>query len=462
MTADLARRLRYSTGPRFIALYLVLTLLSAIPLFVFIYHQTDRLLVAEAREVVAEHFNLLEAEHREGGIPQVAEFIVETVTSGAAAHEAYLLVDARGTPIAGNLSAWPPISPAEERWKELLLYRRGQDRPETIGFSIVHLPEGHRLLMGRVMDDRGRLREALIATLASALLLAIPIAFIGSMILLKFMNSRVEAMADAAARVTSGELQTRIGSHGTDDPFDRLAAALNAMLERLERLVDELRFVTDTLAHDLRSPLTRMRATLERAAASRDPGELHSAATAIAGEIDAMLRMTGATIEVSRAEAGLGREEFVTLDAAALARDLCELYEPLAAERGVRLLVDAPVSAELRGHDQMLGQALSNLIDNALKYAGSGGEIRLELKQNDDELFVSVADRGPGIPPERRAEALRRHGRLDCARGGDGGGLGLSLVAAVARLHGGALRLEDNAPGLRAVLALPRNTILKD
>ncbi|MDP9423594.1 MAG: HAMP domain-containing protein, partial [Pseudomonadota bacterium] len=228
MSPDLARRLRYSTGPRFIALYLALTLLSAIPLFVFIYHQTDRLLVADAREVVAEHFNLLEAEHREGGVPQLAEFIAETVASGAAAHEAYLLVDSRGTPIAGNLSAWPPISPGEERWKELLLYRRGQDRPETIGFSIVHLPEGHRLLMGRVMDDRGRLREALITTLASALLLAIPIAFLGSMILLKFMTSRVEAMANAAARVASGDLQTRIQSHGTDDPFDRLAGALNA------------------------------------------------------------------------------------------------------------------------------------------------------------------------------------------------------------------------------------------
>ncbi|HYC96010.1 MAG TPA: histidine kinase dimerization/phospho-acceptor domain-containing protein, partial [Sphingomicrobium sp.] len=326
MSAGLAGRLRHSSGARFVALYLALTLLSAIPLFAFIYHQTDRLLVAEAREVVAEHLDLLGAEHREGGIAQLAESIAETVASGAAAHEAYLLVDGRGTPLAGNLSAWPPISPDEEAWTELLLYRRASDRPEVIGFTVERLPGGHRLLVGRVMDDRGRLRGALITALASALLLAVPIALIGSIIMLKFMNARVEAMADATARVASGELQTRIASHGTNDPFDRLAAALNAMLERLEGLVEELRFVTDTLAHDLRSPLTRMRATLERAAGSRDPSELEAAASAIAREIDTMLKMTSATIEVSRAEAGIGRDEFVALDVATLVRDLCELY----------------------------------------------------------------------------------------------------------------------------------------
>lgn len=457
MSAGLARRLRHSTGARFVALYLALTFLSSIPLFAFVYHQADRLLVAEAREVVAEHLNLLRAEYRQGGTAELAESLSVTVASGAAASEAYLLVDARGTPLSGNLSAWPPISSDEEAWTELPLYRRGSDRPETIGFTTTRLPTGHRLLVGRVMDDRVPLRRALGAALATALLLAIPLALIGSFILLKFMNSRVAAMADAAARVTSGDLRTRIVSHGTRDPFDRLASALNAMLERLERLVEELRFVTDTLAHDLRSPLTRMRATLERAAASRDSAELQSAAGAIGREIDAMLKMTSATIEVSRAEAGLGRDEFVALDAATLARDLCELYEPLAAEHGVRLLVEAPASAPLSGHQQLLGQALSNLIDNALKYAGSGGEIRLTVEERGEQLLVSVADRGPGIPPDRRAEALRRHGRLDSARRGDGSGLGLSLAAAVARLHGGELHLDDNMPGLRAVLALPKS-----
>jgi signal transduction histidine kinase len=231
---------------------------------------------------------------------------------------------------------------------------------------------------------------------------------------------------------------------------------LNAMLARIEALVEELRLVTDALAHDLRSPLTRIKASLEKAILHPSEDAQRHAIDATSREIELMLRMIAGTLEISRTEAGMGRENFAAFDLGALMSGLCEMYQPLAEEKHVSIAVEKPRDVAFFGNRELIGQAVSNLIDNALKYGSSGASIRIGVDESNASLCFWVADRGPGIPAYRREEALRKYRRLDQARATDGSGLGLALVRAVARLHGGELILEDNEPGLRAVIRLSR------
>jgi signal transduction histidine kinase len=455
LSTGLAARLRRSTALRFVALYVALNFAAALPIFLYVYHTTDRLLLSEFQARVTDEAAVLRAEHQAGGVIAVERGIRERLSAGGSG-DALLLVDPAGKPVAGNVAAWPPVVRKEGSWIEMALYRQGHARAEPIGFVALRLPDGYRLLIGQVLEDRQQLRDALVKALAGALLLGLPLGLAGSAVLLRFLNRRVRGIAAIAAHVASGELRHRIDTGGgTTDPFDALAMSLNAMLERLEQLVEELRFVTDSLAHDLRSPLTRMRGAVDSALREDDPSARHAALEAVSREIQTMLSMLNATLEVSRAEAGIGRESFERFDMAALARDLAEMYAPLAEEGEVVLEIHAPPHLFFVGNRELIAQALSNLIDNALKYGASGRSIVIGLERAPGELQLSVADRGPGIPREERETALLKYRRLDHARSTMGSGLGLSLVGAVARLHGGRIVLEDNRPGLRALLALP-------
>jgi signal transduction histidine kinase len=227
------------------------------------------------------------------------------------------------------------------------------------------------------------------------------------------------------------------------------------MLGRIEHLVEQLRFVTDALAHDLRSPLMRIQAGIEKAARECDDEAARDAFSSVSAEIDGMMRLISGTLEISRTEAGIGRENFSHFHLDDLIRDLCEMYQPLVEERGFE--IDAKRNGELLffGNRELLGQAVSNLIDNALKY-GSCCRIEMGADAVNSEYRLWVADNGPGIPENSREDAMKKYGRLEGARTLEGSGLGLALVRAVARLHGGDLSLEDNRPGLRAVMRLPK------
>ena len=446
-----------STTIRFVLLYLALSVASAVPILIFIYQQTDRIVVKGHQATINDRKAILLREYRTGGLPQLASGVRERAATGVLAHGILLLVDRDGRKIAGNIEAWPP-SLRETDWREMLLYKEGRSVPERFGLSTTSLPSGERLLIGVEVDDRARMREALGIALVGALLLAIPIGLAGGFILLRFMNRRVKGIGAVAARIAAGDLSGRVQTLGTNDPFDRLGASLNAMLERIEALVEELRLVTDALAHDLRSPLMRIRAWIEKAAEEPREESRRQAIEAISHEIDGMLRMLAGTLEISRTEAGMGREHFAPFDLGALTRDLCEMYQPLAEESGVSIAVEEPREITFFGNRELIGQAVSNLIDNALKYGSDGGSIRIGVDETDSSVFFWVADRGAGIPADRREEAVRKYRRLDEARATDGSGLGLALVRAVARLHGGELVLEDNSPGLRAILRFPRPT----
>eukprot|EP00456_Euglypha_rotunda_P033447 TRINITY_DN2589_c0_g1_i5.p1 TRINITY_DN2589_c0_g1~~TRINITY_DN2589_c0_g1_i5.p1 ORF type:complete len:256 (+),score=56.27 TRINITY_DN2589_c0_g1_i5:311-1078(+) len=255
-------------------------------------------------------------------------------------------------------------------------------------------------------------------------------------------------------------MERRIVLSDSGDMFDALGSEINAMLDRITGLVGELRLVTDGLAHDLRSPLTRLRAVLERALAQSKDDVAIGALERALDEGDTLLRMLDAALLISRAEAGIGRDSFAPVDVAALLYDFQDMYGAVADDRNIIISVEAEAKLVIRSHREIFGQVLSNLIDNALKYGGD--HISLSACRQDGEIVVQVSDNGPGIAEERRVEALRRFARLDASRHITGAGLGLSLAAAVARLHGGDLVLSDAKPGLCVTITIPAEGTASD
>jgi signal transduction histidine kinase len=435
---------------------LAFSLLISLPVLLFVYHQTDSLFEQRVRNRIDDRERGLLNGYRTGGLAGLLGAIREEVDTGIVRGGAILLVDATGRRIAGNIESWPPTLRPDAPWTEMRLYVEGSKQAGLFALRTVQLPTGERLLMGTGIDDRERMRASLLEALIGALLLAIPLGLIGGLLLLRVTERQAREVGRIAGRIAAGDFSHRLDEQAEGEEFGMIASAINAMLERIEELVEQLRLVTDSLAHDLRSPLTRMRANLEKAAGYATAEPEQQALEAIATDIDRVMRLISATLEIGRAEAGVGRQEFSDFDLTDLLRAICEIYQPIAEERGISLAVDAPASLPYNGSRQLIGRAVANLIDNALKYGGSGGEIRLAAADLGDAAEIVVSDRGPGIPPELRGDAVRKYRRLEEARTTEGSGLGLAMVRAAARLHAGDLLLEDNDPGLRVRLILRR------
>jgi signal transduction histidine kinase len=452
----LSTRLTRSAPGRVLMFCLAFSLLTVVPVLLFIYEQTDRLFENRIVDRIDDRERDLLLGYRSGGLPGLVRSIDREVDSGVLRGGAVLLADSSGRKIAGNLASWPGALGGPTRWTTMRLYPQDAARSEEFALRVIALPTGHRLLLGTNVEARERMRASLFEALLGALALAIPLALVASALVLRITNRQVSALGKVATRIAAGDLTQRVDASGEGQPFEQVAMVINTMLARIEELVGQLRLVTDALAHDLRSPLTRMRAHLENAATQSSEDVRGHSLEGISSEIDGMLRLISSTLEIGRTEAGLGRENFVDFDLGALLHDLCEMYHPLAEDRDVSLAVDNPRPIAFFGNRELLGQAVSNLIDNALKYSGAD-RLRVGADETGRTIRLWVADDGRGIPAERRADALRKYSRLEEARTTDGSGLGLALVRAVARLHGGELALEENAPGLRAVIALPRH-----
>ncbi len=425
--------------------------LSSIVLLAFVARVTSRQLDTEAVIMVnIERKAIAEALRSEGEAGAKALIASELRVPGPLI---LLLSRPDGSKIAGNIQDWPPTLVPGAPWRRIDLYRAGSDRAEPIGASATALRGGLKLLVGRSFDEETRLRLTLETTLVASVALALALAGAVSAMLGRYIDIRIGDIARVAGAVGEGDMARRIPVSGDNDAFDRLGGVLNSMLSRIETLLREIRTVTDGLAHDLRSPLTRLKSRIERAAHAQDAGALDLGALSV--ETDQLLSMLETTLEISRAEAGLGRERFVTTDIAALVRDLCEMYEPLADDRGVVLEVHTSEPVPAHVHRELLSRAVANLIDNALRYGREGGHIDVVASMTPQGAELIVADRGPGIAPGDRDAALTRFGRLDAARRQSGAGLGLSLADSVTRMHGGTLTLGDNAPGLRVKIVLP-------
>jgi signal transduction histidine kinase len=437
---------------------LAFSIVITVPVLLFVYHQTDSLFEERIHDRVADDERDLMFAYSTGGAAGLPAAINQALMTGELRGGVALLVDQSGHKIAGNLSAWPPVLPTPSEWSEIRLFQEGQVRPDLFAIRTLALPTGQRLLLGTAISERERMRAALVEALLGALLLAIPLGLIGGWVVLKIAERRARAVGHVASRIAAGDFSHRLDEETGGEEFAMLAAAINAMLERIEELVEQLRLVTDSLAHDLRSPLTRMRANMERAAGVDDRERQQQALEAVSLDIDRMLRLISATLEISSTEAGAGKDHFEHFDLSALLGDIGEIYNPIAEERGIQIVTQAPEALAYTGNRQSIGRAVANLVDNAIKYGGSP----IELGAAEDGEFIQlwVADGGAGIPAELREQALGKYRRLEESRTMEGSGLGLALARAVARLHGGEIELQDNRPGLRVLLTLRRNVSL--
>lgn len=445
-----------STSGRFVLLHFVLSLACILPVLLYVYFQVDRIILADFTRPLEFRQSNLDKQYGLGGIAKLQGEVQSRAVRAHRDQTAILLVDAGGHKLAGNIERWPDGLAAPAGWTPFALLREDGPHAEEFLVHTVRYPSGHRLLLGGLLDNRADVHGALLLALVAAFALAVPVGLLGSFVIVREMNRMVAAIGSIGQHVGAGDLGRRADTDGSRDPVDRLKTSLNAMLDRIEVLVEEHRTLTDALAHDLRSPLTRIHIQITQALAAEPAAAERERFDTIAQEVGIVLHMLESALEISRAEAGVGRATFEYLDIGAMLRDLCEIYQPLAAAGGVAINVACQGDLELQGNRALVARALANLIDNALKYGAQGGTIALEAETVGTDVHVCIADRAGGIPEGRRTEAMRKFGRLDSARSTPGSGLGLSLVSAVASLHGGRLELEDNRPGLRARLVLSR------
>jgi len=450
-------RLRLPAPIRVALISLAFGLVITVPVLLFVYHQTDSLFEQRIHDRLDDAGRNALSDYAASGPAGMAGAVQQIIRTGPLRGGVALLVDSRGHRVAGNLSGWPPVLATPSEWNEFRLYPEGQVRAELFAIRTIALPGGERLLLGTTIDERERMRASLVEALLGALLLALPLGLIGGWVILKIAERRAHAIGNVASRIAAGDFSHRLEEETGGEELEMLAAAINAMLERIEELVEQLRLVTDSLAHDLRSPLTRMRANIERAAGA-EPDRQQQAIEAVSLDIDRMLRLVSATLEISSTEAGVGKQHFEEFDLAGLLRDICEIYNPVAEERGMQMTIIAPSTLSYTGNRQSVGRAMANLADNAVKYGA--GAIELGVADKGEFIDLWVADRGPGIAPDLHEHALGKYRRLEEARTTEGSGLGLALARAVARLHGGDVELEDNHPGLRVVLRLRRDAAI--
>jgi signal transduction histidine kinase len=457
-----------TTAFRLTLAYLFLFALFAASLLGYFAWNTRRLITEQITTTVnAETAEITDIYTRRGLHGLVFTIENRALRPGA---NLYLVTTPEGKAIGGNVGSLAPGVMASIGWSETA-YRRleEQDRADHRALVLVtELANGFRLLVGRDLEERRRLFGIVAKAAQWSLLVVIVLGIGGGIFVARRVLRRIDAMTGTTQRIMAGDLSGRLPVGRSGDELDRLAENLNAMLERIETLMTGLKEVSDNIAHDLKTPLTRLRNRAEEAlASSGSEAEYRAALERTIEESDGLIRTFNALLMIARAESGQARGNMGDFDAADVARGIHELYEPLAEDDGMTLRVKA-APATLHGNRELIGQALANLVENAIKYgkpspvvpmdpaaASRTREVLIEARREGDTVLLSVTDHGPGIPESDRKHAVERFVRLEASRTLPGSGLGLSLASAVATLHGGELRLADSHPGLTATLAIP-------
>ena len=464
MTA-LGKLLR-TTAFKLTLVYLVVFALFAGFLLGYFAWNTRRLITEQITETVDAEIRGLAEQYRLGGIRRLV-FVIDARARRPGSN-LYLVTTAAGEGLAGNVGSLASGILDNPGWTETA-YRRIEDQDATTEHHalarIIQLAGGFRLLVGRDLEERERLYDIVIAAGRWSLAIVVVLGLAGGFFVTRRVLKRVDAMTETTQTIMRGDLSERLPVAGTGDELDRLADNLNVMLDRIEALMHGLKEVSDNIAHDLKTPLTRLRNRCEEALrTAEDESQYRAALETTIEESEALIRTFNALLMIARAESGQGRDGMSEFDAAEIARGVGELYEPLADDKGIVLKVEAPASASIRGNRELVSQALANLVDNAIKYAapdpsqinGVPPQIMVKAMGEGERILLTVSDSGPGIPEADRSRVVERFVRLEQSRSQPGSGLGLSLASAVARLHGGELKLEDNHPGLKTVISLPR------
>jgi signal transduction histidine kinase len=444
------------TSVRIALLAGVLALATNLAIIGFIHLQTYDEAESTLRRQVTQQAHVLSYVYQSGGT-QALDTAIDETGDPDDPQAAAAVFDPLGHLVYGNFTYLPaPGEALEQGYRSGLIRLQDEAGAHEAGVYFHRLPNYDWLASARIAGEGLALRETLERSLLVGIALSLLLGLVCGIVVARYVGLRIRAISAVAARIGGGDLEHRIPVRHSGDAFERLAQQINAMLDRIGSLMEELRMLTDTLAHDLRSPVGRLRAAADAAASCESADERDQLLGKIVQESDSLMRILTTILEIGRTESFAARNQFTTFNAAELGAELADMYEPLAEESGATIAFEkGGADFNISGHRQLLAQALSNLVENALTYGASGGSIIVFVEQRRDRLQLGVKDRGPGIPAEQRDQACRRFGRLDTSRSSSGAGLGLTLVRSIAHLHSGELVLDDAQPGLIAFLDLP-------
>jgi signal transduction histidine kinase len=447
--------LRHSLIFRLALGYGLLFLLSIGIISAVFYIGTAGLLARNTNTQIVAITHQLEQIHERGANEALIQAIHTLLTDDKDVEtEVYLLLDPHGNKLIGNLTAWHLPPGGDDALVQMQVQRLGRDSTSRL---LVHrFADGSVLVVGRDLHEQHQLEQTILSALAIGGVLGLVLATLGAALFRAQLQAGVAGIQHVTHHVSAGNLGQRIPVGQAKDEFAGIAGDINHMLDDIERLMDTARNVSNTIAHDLRTPLGRIRGTLEEALQPpSSPDRLQHAAQYAIDEIDTLIGIFEKLLQIAEAESGVRRQLFERLPLRPVLDDLMELYQPAAEARGMRLRVDVEGTPVVHADRDLLANVLANLLDNALKYAGSGALIQLTIRQDEQGVCIVVQDNGPGIPPDAIGRATERFFRVDNSRSLRGNGLGLSIVAAAVSLHRGALQLEDARPGLKVSIFLP-------
>ncbi len=435
----------------------------------YIYWRTIDILNNQLNQTIEAELKGVAEHYYQGGIRRLITAIA--IRSSRPGNSIYLISDKEGKFVAGNVqkvseSLWNSIGKVEFSYirQESKGTESGAAKERLAFASVFLLPNGYHMIVGLDIEDRRIfeqvIRSAFFWGLGGMLLVGLGAGWLLSQNIMK----RIEAVTETTRTIMTGDLAKRLPVKGSGDEFDRLSISLNTMLDRLESLVKGIREVSDNIAHDLKTPLTRLRNRVEAALLETGKADHRETLEHTIEEADGLIKAFNAMLSIARLESGAIRDRREIIDLTEIVQDVFELYEPVLEEEGGSLKLVTDGAIKINADRQLIGQAMTNLIDNAIKYAGAGSEkgsgrsglqLLVTCKRKGDYALIKISDNGPGIPDEEKGQVFKRFYRQEKSRSHPGSGLGLSLVAAIMKLHQGEVRLEDNDPGLRVVLRLP-------
>ena len=433
--------------------YMVLFFVSVTILFIFIGWTAAGYVEQEIDATIRAEVAGLNDQFNQRGPQGLARTIAMRINANPDGDAIYLIADASLKPLVGNIKEWPSLTSDSEGW---VAFEHNETDGERVAVRArVFAPQQDlRLIVGRKMRAQAQLAELLDRTLFWGLAITLALALATGLLMSNNVLRRVGQFNTTSKRIMAGDLSQRIISTGSDDEFDELANNLNLMMDQIESLMKNIQHISDNIAHDLRTPLTRLRNRLEdlqHDAGSEESEEIE----ACIADADGLLATFASLLSIARIESGTYGAASSPVNLSQSVRDGYDLYKALADEKSISLSCDAPGAIEVRGDRNLLFQSITNLLDNAIKYTPAGGDVSICLRQDPDHIVLSVADSGPGIPADMREQVLQRFFRLDKSRSKPGAGLGLSLVQAIAQRHGVRIELDDNQPGLIIRLIFP-------
>ena len=450
-----------SSSFRLALIYMALFGGSVLMLLTFIYWSTAGYMAKQADATIEAGIAGLAERYRTSGLSGLTNTISERVSRKPGGYSIYLLADDDLRPLAGNISRWPPGRATQDGWLDFRLEGEGWPAGEVhrARARAFQLRGGFHLLVGRDLHELQKTEQLIVRTLVWGLAITLILGLIGGSMMTRSLVRRIEAVNQTSREIMSGDLSRRIPMDHSGDDFDELAVNLNAMLDRIASLMEEVRRISDNIAHDLKTPLSRLKNSLELLGTghAEDSQNRRVLIEQSIAEADGLLSTFNALLRIARIDSGERRAAFAVVDLQRLLHDVVEFYAPLAEDRQQNLTLSVNTAAQVPGDRDLLFQAFANLLDNAIKYTPPQGYIKVDLSLHNEQPWMTFTDSGPGIPEQERDKVLRRFYRLEQSRGTPGNGLGLSLVAAVAKLHEMKLRMENNAPGLRVVLEFTRS-----